>query len=202
MSEKWLPIAGYEGLYDISDWGRVWSRLTERFLKPMTAGSYHRVALYCDGIRKVHKVHHLVLENFVGPRPLGLMGCHRDDDDSNNRLTNLRWDTQSSNARDCIRNGRNHQSLKTKCRNGHDYSPGNTRIAPSGERRCTLCERKQSLAAYRRRTGATPGPRNQCYGGHDYTPENTYYRPNGARECRICMRRSSANRKRKARASV
>jgi hypothetical protein len=169
MTETWLQIAGYEGLYDISDYGRVWSIITQRFLKPMTAKQYHSVGLWANGIRTVHRVHHLVLENFVGPRPPGLEGCHWDDDKSNNRLTNLRWDTQSSNRKDAVRNGRNHNTIKIKCRNGHDYSEENTRIAPSGERRCRICEREQSLAGYYRRKARGRVYAKTQYKGKTYT---------------------------------
>jgi hypothetical protein len=50
-------------------------------------------------------VHQLVLEAFVGPKPEGFECCHADDDPTNNRLENLRWDTQCANAADRIRNG-------------------------------------------------------------------------------------------------
>jgi hypothetical protein len=51
-------------------------------------------------------VHHLVLELFVGPRPIGKFALHRDDDRSNNHVTNLYWGTAQENHRDRRRNGR------------------------------------------------------------------------------------------------
>lgn len=50
----------------------------------------------------------LVLEAFVGPRPRGMQVCHRDDDQSNNRRENLRWDTPKANCADRDRNGKTH----------------------------------------------------------------------------------------------
>jgi len=57
------------------------------------------------GEQKTKKVHLLVLEAFVGPKPEGLMCCHNDGNKKNSRLDNLRWDTASSNARDIIKHG-------------------------------------------------------------------------------------------------
>lgn len=54
-----------------------------------------------------HKVHILVLEAFVGPRPDGMVGRHRNDDTTNNALTNLCWGTRVENVQDAVRNGRN-----------------------------------------------------------------------------------------------
>lgn len=51
-------------------------------------------------------VHVLVLEAFVGPRPDGMEGCHNDGDPSNNRLSNLRWDTPLANWSDRRKHGR------------------------------------------------------------------------------------------------
>lgn len=51
-------------------------------------------------------VHHLVLEAFVGPCPKGKQCCHRDDNPTNNWLSNLRWDTPRGNAADRVRNGK------------------------------------------------------------------------------------------------
>lgn len=43
------------------------------------------------------------------------------------------------------------RSPKKECRNGHEFTPENTRIDPDGYQRCKTCERKQSLAGYYRR---------------------------------------------------
>ena len=48
----------------------------------------------------------LILETFVGPRPENYDCCHFDGDPTNNKLSNLRWDTKKSNAQDRIRHGR------------------------------------------------------------------------------------------------
>jgi len=63
-------------------------------------------ARYVSIRRRSRLVHHLVLEAFVGPCPDGMECCHLDDDRTNNRLENLRWDTHRSNCADALRNGK------------------------------------------------------------------------------------------------
>lgn len=109
--EGWRDVVGYEGYYEVSDMGRVrsLSRLTVqnsnligRVLKNSLngTGGYAAVSLAKDGCTKRRKVHLLVLEAFVGPRPVGMQGCHRNDDPSDAALSNLRWGTPESNHDD------------------------------------------------------------------------------------------------------
>ena len=58
-------------------------------------------------------VHHLVLETFVGPRPIGCEARHvNDDDKSNNCLDNLAWGTPKQNAADKKRHGTSNEGSK------------------------------------------------------------------------------------------
>lgn len=58
-------------------------------------------------------IHRLVLEAFIGPRPQGLVCCHNNGNPADNRLCNLRWDTQKSNALDKVKHGT--QTYGEKC---------------------------------------------------------------------------------------
>ncbi len=101
ITERWMPIAGYEGSYTVSDCGRVHSRKTQRYLKLTDfSHGYLFVGLYKDGVCTKRQVHKLVLETFVGPRPEGFDACHNDGNKSNNSLLNLRWDTRAGNHAD------------------------------------------------------------------------------------------------------
>ena len=97
---------GERKLFFITDHGRVitvTSRGLERELKLIEAGDgRYRV---CVNGTKWLKVHHLVLKAFVGPRPEGLIGCHNDGNNTNNRPENLRWDTYRNNTLDMIKHG-------------------------------------------------------------------------------------------------
>lgn len=151
VTESWLPVPGYEGLYEVSELGAVRSmrrtiaspRCVRRYagvlLRPSTSPSgYLRVRLSRDGVSKSRTIHSLVLEAFVGPRPEGMVACHRDDDKANNSRVNLRWDTASANAVDRVRNGHDGQATKTHCKRGHEYTAENTYRSKKG-RDCRKC---------------------------------------------------------------
>jgi hypothetical protein len=93
--------------YQVSTLGRVRSLLRMKPIAPDTRHGYPEIGL-CDGRgkRKKVRVSILVLETYRGPRPSGLIACHRDDVRANNRLSNLYWGTYSDNGKDAIRNGR------------------------------------------------------------------------------------------------
>lgn len=118
MSEIWRAVVGFEGLYEVSDLGRVRSldrviesvgaargypkRVRGRVLKPQWhSQGYAQVGL-CS---RVHLVHAIVLAAFVGVAPLGTEGAHGDGDKWNNRLSNLRYATPLSNAADRVVHG-------------------------------------------------------------------------------------------------
>ena len=118
MKELWHPVLGYESFYQVSNLGRVWSIRANRVMKPVMADRrYQAVNLYARGKRpKMRKVHQLVAEAFIGPRPDGLLCLHRDDDKTNNTAENLYWGTPSQNNSDCNRNGRHHMLDMTMVR--------------------------------------------------------------------------------------
>jgi hypothetical protein len=121
MSERWLPVPGYEGKYEVSDHGRVRSlahtivvvskgvtyskRVAARIRCLGYQRGYPHVTLGKHGVQITHKVHALVLLAFVGPRPKGLDCCHNDGDRTNNRLDNLRYDTRRGNMKDATNSG-------------------------------------------------------------------------------------------------
>lgn len=106
MEEIWKDICGYEGLYQVSNCGRVksfrkWKRAScpeEYVLKhSLNNGGYHFVTLYTGGGRKKILVHRLVAEAFI-PNPDGLPHInHIDEDKGNNRADNLEWCTPQYN---------------------------------------------------------------------------------------------------------
>jgi len=81
--ETWKPVPGYEGLYEVSDHGRVWSikRLgvkahRARELKPWHSSGYRWVTLTKMGKQSKFSIHRLVMATFVGPLPDGFVTRH------------------------------------------------------------------------------------------------------------------------------
>lgn len=110
--ERWLPVVGFEGFYDVSDLGRVYSHHGRgRILKPGRDGYGHlMVFLSGRGLPSARKVHRLVLEAFVGPRPEGQEGCHGPGGKTDNRLMNLYWGSHHVNmGADRVRDGTSNQ---------------------------------------------------------------------------------------------
>lgn len=95
--------------YRVGDDGSVWSNWKGdwRPLNPCLGNrGYLVVALVSpQGAKRQFAVHRLVLEAFVGPCPEGLQCCHGDGVKTNNRLSNLRWDTPLGNWLDRIAYG-------------------------------------------------------------------------------------------------
>lgn len=101
--EEWRPVVGYEGLYEVSDWGRVRS-LPRKWAKggmlkptPNKLG-YLQVYLYKNGKKETRKVHILVMLAFVDRCPDGCEVDHIDWNPKNNRLDNLRYIPAKENA--------------------------------------------------------------------------------------------------------
>lgn len=101
--EQWKSVVGYEGLYFVSDAGRVKSE--RRLLNPgLSHGRRWQVVLYKDGQKKTHLVARLVAAAFLGPSN-GLMVLHRNDVPSDNCVANLYYGTQLQNMQDRNKNG-------------------------------------------------------------------------------------------------
>lgn len=130
MAELWRPVVGWDGLYDVSNTGRVRSLKrncsgaqgtspgkTGRVLTPgVHEGGYLTVMLYRNRKYRAAYVHHLVLEAFVGPCPPGMECRHFPDrDPTNNNAENLSWGTPEENASDKKLHNTNPQGE----RNGH-----------------------------------------------------------------------------------
>lgn len=94
MIEIWRNIEGYEGLYQVSNLGRVKSLKfkDERILKCGNNGrGYLFVGLSKHNKVKHHYIHRLVAKAFI-PNPDNLPEVnHRDEDKTNNNINNLEW---------------------------------------------------------------------------------------------------------------
>jgi hypothetical protein len=104
--EEWRPVVGYEDRYEVSNMGRVFGLFAGVLMRPAkNSAGYPMVNLKRNGTTKGALVHRLVLAAFVGPCPAGMEACHANGVRSDSRLSNLRWDTGSSNHDDRVRHG-------------------------------------------------------------------------------------------------
>ena len=106
MIEEWRPIEGYEGLYEVSSYGK--DRSLDRFYYRLHKGKvlsptkdrygYLTVTLNCNGKSKTIKIHRLVAQAFL-PNPDNLPQVnHKDEDKTNNNVDNLEWCTAKYNV--------------------------------------------------------------------------------------------------------
>lgn len=184
--ERWLPIVETDGRYAVSSHGRIRSNarrvvrrtggaqlIRERIMSCAPgSGGYPIANLRVNGGRKTQRVHVLVLEAFVGPRPSPEHeGCHWDDNPANNYLGNLRWDTSAENSLDALRNGRFENALKTVCPRGHRLEGRNLiNHRPAGRRpfrQCRACANARSALHQRG---------EPCHGQQFDALANDYYR--------------------------
>ncbi len=112
MKEEWRDISNYEGMYQVSNLGRVRSldrellfndgsvrRLKGKVMSaPLDTKGFIRATLVKDGKNSSKRVHQLVAEAFLGHTPCGqnIVVDHKDNDRLNNNVENLKL---SSNKR-------------------------------------------------------------------------------------------------------
>ena len=116
-------IEGYEGKYAVTDDGRVWSYLSDRWLKPWKSKKGY---LHVDLGRKVLKVHRLVASAFVKNDNGMPQVNHLDGDKTNNRAANLEWCDNSHNVKHAWDNGLMYVSDKL-----HDWNKSRRRFIPA-----------------------------------------------------------------------
>lgn len=120
MNEEWKDIVGYEGLYQVSNLGRVKSvsrvvirgngrhqMVKEKILKYRENNrGYLFVCLYKNGVAIPYSVHRLVAEAFIPNGDLFATTVnHKDEDKTNNRVDNLEWMNGADNIRYSHRDG-------------------------------------------------------------------------------------------------
>jgi hypothetical protein len=129
MAEVWRSVAGYEGLYEVSDLGRVlslsrtvrhgwsqWQMVPQRLLKPILNGGYYKVNLYDEGGSvKIWGIHRLVAFAFLGPCPSALIVRHGPKGSLCNEVENLSYGTYAENTADRLRDGTACRGSKSPC---------------------------------------------------------------------------------------
>ena len=117
LSEQWRQVPGFEGFYEVSDWGRVRSVARQEWVPPneqslqghlrfrpgrllkqyLDRYGYLKVVLRKEDKPHYWTAHRLVTLAFIGPCPAGLQVDHRDGNRTNNHVKNLRYCTCKEN---------------------------------------------------------------------------------------------------------
>ena len=184
MSEEWRDIQGYEGLYQVSNLGRVrscdrhtWAGwrgekalVKGRVRKPsITRQGYYQVDLLVDGHRKSLKVHRLVAIAFI-PNPNNYPYInHKDENPLNNKVDNLEWCTQKYN----VNYGTSRQRLSKSLRNNSNAPRKATvQLSLNGE----VLARYSSISEAARQTGISQAMISYCCLGRYKTAKGFIFR--------------------------
>ena len=154
--ESWRSIRDYDGLYEVSDLGRVrsldrvvvssagWSTFKKgTVLKPIDNGhGYKHISLWKHGSVRREYIHRLVAIAFLGDPPSPeYQVAHGDGVRGNNALVNLRWATPEENASDRVLHGTDRTGVqKDICKRKHLLSDPNVNVyGPEKKRSCRAC---------------------------------------------------------------
>ncbi len=99
--EEWRPIAGFEGLYEVSSAGRVRSLTRyKKVIKPIVLKSgYCQYQLWHNNTRRVGLAHRLVAQAFIPNPDNKPVVNHIDENKLNNSVDNLEWVSHVENCR-------------------------------------------------------------------------------------------------------
>ena len=124
MCEVWADIKNYEGLYQVSNFGKVKNFKTDKILSLRNKRGYLLVALSKDKRKKTHQVHRLVAIAFLPNTESKPTVNHLDENKSNNFVGNLEWATWQENANHGTRSERVSKEHKAHAdRNKIFYKP-------------------------------------------------------------------------------
>ncbi|NTW31589.1 MAG: hypothetical protein HGB12_03015 [Bacteroidetes bacterium] len=164
MKEIWKDIPGYEGFYQISNYGKVKSikrmcithnkikEIKKEILLKLSKDKrgYLVVNLYKNYKPKTFKIHRLVAINFIGNSDLKCV-CHKDNNKENNYYGNLYWGTDLENNRQARKDGLFNNDMKIKSIDKYgniiNYESQNeasrkTKISQQNISKCILLQRK------------------------------------------------------------
>ena len=121
MQEYWRDIKGYDGLYQVSNYGRIKSFIRYndgRIIKQCIGRRYWKVILYKDKKEKCLFVHRIVAKAFI-PNPLNKEQInHKDGNKLNNKVSNLEWCSREENMDHARANGLINSKKVLKIKNG------------------------------------------------------------------------------------
>lgn len=104
MDEIWKDVKTWEGIYQVSNLGRI-RCIRYKYFEGDESGDYTRVLLSDKDRKKRYPLHRLILESFEEKPEDKEVVNHKDGNKKNNTLVNLEWATRSENTQHAIDNG-------------------------------------------------------------------------------------------------
>ena len=178
MEEIWRDIKGYEGLYKISSYGRVYSHYKKDCLKPGNNRGYLYVNLYKKGKNNTCKIHRLVAEAFIlNPNNYEEVN-HKDENKQNNRVENLEWCDRKYNANYGTINKRISENHKLSGRYKGSKNPKSHKVIciTTNKKFNTIKEASEYYSANRHSIGDCCSGKRKSAGKHPITGEKLIWK--------------------------
>ena len=148
MKEEWKDIKGYEGKYQVSNLGRVYSFYKKDCLKPGNSNGYFYIDLCKNGVSKSFRLHRLVALHFI-PNPNNYKEVnHKDEDKTNNKVENLEWCTREYNLNYGTRNKRQSEKLKGQYKGSKHPQARKVQCITTGKKFNTVKEAAEFYCIY------------------------------------------------------
>lgn len=152
--EEWRDIKGYEGIYQVSSYGRIKALNYKRtgkegILKPFTKkGGYKLIKLSKNNIKHHFSIHRLVAIHFIdNPKELPEVN-HKDENPSNNKVENLEWCDHTYNMNYGTKNKRCSETLKGKYIKSKNPNAKKVKCITTGETFNSLLEASEKYDIY------------------------------------------------------
>lgn len=142
QKRKWKKVPNQPGLYASND-GLIRGnglKQTKGRVQFQVSGKPARMTVRAN--KKNLIVHRLILAAFVGPAPKKYVGCHNNGNPLDNRIENLRWDTQKENIQDRTKHGRTKMPAPRYGRDHHNAKLSRAIVA-------TIRKKEKSWRVYR-----------------------------------------------------
>lgn len=189
--EEWKPVVNYEGLYEVSDWGRVKSlnyRNTgkEGVLKPSPSGKGYLYINLCKNADKTPVgVHIIVWKTFKGKIPVGNEIDHKDGNPNNNCLENLRCVPHKENCNNPITKQRVTEANKRKAQD----KEWQQNVSEAAKRRAQDPEwRRKNAEAGKKRSQNQAWRKNQAEAMQKLRQDPEYFRKNAEAVRKACSK--------------
>lgn len=123
-NEIFLPVNGYDGLYEISNHGRIKSVVKNKILFGSSGNGYKKIILYNGSLLSAKYIHRLVAIHFIQNGNRYKCVNHKDGNKHNNNVENLEWCTHSENNKHAFKIGlkKPTRSMVGKFGNNHHSS--------------------------------------------------------------------------------